>query len=187
MPVVVDRLIRLTQSDYRRFPDDGRRHEIITGERHVSAAPFVPHQRVSRNLLVELHRHVGRTGLGEVLAAPVAVVLSRHDVVEPDLVVVLDKRRALIGHEGITGAPDLVVEILSPSTASRDRGLKLELYQRSGVREYWIVDPERMVVDQYVRSGGLFTAAGRHARRITVACTARRDGAPLTIDLTQIW
>ena len=115
----------------------------------MSAAPFVSHQRVSRNLMIHLHRHFDLTGMGEVLHAPVAVVLSQSDVVEPDLVVVLAEHASRIRRERIEGAPDLVVEILSPSTAYRDRGLKLDLYQKAGVSEYWMVDPERKVVQQY--------------------------------------
>ena len=148
MAVVVDRKTKLTYEDYLQFPENGRRHEIINGDHYVTAAPFVRHQRVSKNLMVQLHRHFDQTGLGEVLHAPVAVVLSPSDVVEPDLVVVLGEHASLIGREGIEGAPDLVVEILSPLRASRDHGLKLDLYQKSGVSEYWIVDPERRVVQQ---------------------------------------
>ncbi len=187
MAVVVDRETRLTYEDYLQFPEDGRRHELIAGDHHLSAAPFVPHQRVARNLLVELHRHIGETGLGEVLPAPVAVALGPSDVVEPDLVVILEHNRSLIGRERIAGAPDLVAEILSPSTACRDRGLKLDLYQKWGVNEYWIVDPERRVVQQYLLVDGVFRGTGEHAERITVACTTRPDGAPLEIDLTRVW
>ena len=187
MAVVVDRKTKLTYEDYLQFPENRRRHEIINGDHYVTAAPFVRHQRVSKNLMVQLHRHFDQTGLGEVLHAPVAVVLSPSDVVEPDLVVVLGEHASLIGHEGVEGAPDLVVEILSPSTASRDRGLKLDLYQKSGVSEYWIVDPERRVVQQYVLTDGVFRSAGEHAARITVACTGRLDGAPLEIELNEVW
>lgn len=181
MAVVAARKTKLTCEDYRQFPEDGRRHEIIAGDHYVSAAPYVSHQRVSRNLLLQLHRHLDRTGLGEVLPAPVAVALSRSDVVEPDLVVVLDEHRSLIGREGIAGAPDLVVEVLSPSTASRDRGLKFDLYEKSGVSEYWIVDPERRVVQQYVLAAGGFRSTGEHTERIAAAC------APLEIDLNKVW
>lgn len=187
MAVVVDRRTKLTYEDYLQFPEDGRRHEIIDGDHYVSAAPFVAHQRVSRNLMVHLHRHFHRTGLGEVLHAPVAVVLSQSDVVEPDLVVVLAEHAARIRRERIEGAPDLVVEILSPSTAYRDRGLKLDLYQKAGVSEYWIVDPERRVVQQYVLTDGVFRSVGEHADRIALACTGTPEGKPLEVDLSEVW
>ena len=122
MAVVIDRKTKLTYEDYLQLPEDGRRHEIIDGDHYLSAAPFISHQRVSRNLMLHLHRHFDQAGLGEVLHAPVAVALSQSDVVEPDLVVVLAERGSVIRRERIEGAPDLVVEILSPSTACRDRG-----------------------------------------------------------------
>ncbi|MDD9988640.1 MAG: Uma2 family endonuclease [Spirochaetaceae bacterium] len=187
MAIVVDRKTKLTYEDYLQLPEDGRRHEIIDGDHYVSAAPFVPHQRVVKRLMVQFYRRIEETGLGEVLPAPVATVLSETDVVEPDLVVVLGPNASVVTRERIDGAPDLVVEILSPSTAHRDRGLKLDLYQKSGVAEYWIVDAERRVVHQYVLEDGVFRASGEHAERITVACTAGCGGRPVRIDLTAIW
>lgn len=187
MAVVVDRKTKLTYEDYLQFPEDGRRHEIIDGDHYVSAAPFVSHQRVARNLMVRLHRHSNETGLGEVLPAPVAVVLGQSDVVEPDLVVVLAEHASRIRRERIEGAPDLVVEILSPSTAYRDRGMKLDLYQKAGVSEYWIVDPERKVVQQYVLTDGVFRSAGEHPDRIALACTGTPEGEPVEVDLREVW
>ena len=187
MAVVVDRKTKLTYEDYLQFPEDGRRHEVIDGDHYLSAAPFVSHQRVSRNLMIHLHRHFDLTGMGEVLHAPVAVVLSQSDVVEPDLVVVLAEHASRIRRERIEGAPDLVVEILSPSTAYRDRGLKLDLYQKAGVSEYWIVDPERKVVQQYVLTDGVFRSVGEHSDHIAVACTGNREAQPVEVDLTEVW
>ena len=187
--IVVDRKTKLTYEDYLQFPDDGRRHEIIDGNHYVSGAPFVPHQRILKKLLIQLCRRIDDTGLGEVLPAPVATVLSDTDVVEPDLVVVLEPNASVITRERIDGAPDLVVEILSPSTAHRDRGLKLDLYQKSGVAES---------TGSSIRSAASCTstcwkmvysaASGEHAERITVACTAGRGGQPIRIDLTEtVW
>ncbi len=187
MAIVVDRKTKLTYEGYLQFPDDGRRHEIIDGDHYVSAAPFISHQRILKKLLRQLCRQIEDTGWGEVLPAPVATVLSDTDVVEPDLVVVLAPNASKITRERIDGAPDLVVEVLSPSTAHRDRGLKLDLYQKSGIAEYWIVDSERRVVHQYVLEDGIFRAAGEHAERITVACTAGRTGRAVRIDLTEVW
>ena len=164
MAVVADRKTKLTYEDYLQFPEDESRHEIIDGDHYVSAAPFVPHQRILKRLMVQLYRKFEETGLGEVLPAPVAVVLSRTDVVEPDLVVVPDEHASMIRRERIEGAPDLVVEILSPSTAYRDRGLKLDLYRKSGVGEYWIVDPGASR-GPAVRAGGRGVSKHRRARR----------------------
>ena len=138
---------KLTLADYEKIPADGYRHEIIEGEEFVTPSPEVPHQRVSRNLESLLHVHVSRERLGEVLAAPTDVVLSDTDVVVPDLVFVSAANAAIVTRKNIQGAPDLVVEILSPSTASIDRGAKRVLYERAGVREYWIVDPDAKTLE----------------------------------------
>ncbi len=131
---------KLTYADLVRLPDDGNRHEIVGGEEFVTPAPGVNHQVVVLELAALLRNHVSARKLGRVLVAPVDVVLSAHDVVEPDIVYVSAKRRGILKKKYIRGAPDLVVEVTSPSTAAIDRGRKLELYARAGVREYWIAD-----------------------------------------------
>jgi Uma2 family endonuclease len=143
--------IRLTHSDYLAFPDDGRRHELIDGEHVVTPAPLERHQRVSRRLLVAIDRHVDANGLGEVFHAPFDVILSDHDVVEPDLLFVSSERRAIV-HGWVYGAPDLVIEILSAGSRRVDRGTKLHLYDRFGVREYWLVDPDANTVAVHRRA-----------------------------------
>ena len=131
---------KFTYPDFLRFPDDGNRHEVIEGEWITTPPPTTSHQRFSSNLHIRLGGHVEAHGLGVVLAAPVGVVLSRTDVVQPDLLFLSKGRAGLFKKDAIHGAPDLVVEILSPSTTAIDRGRKLALYERSGIREYWIAD-----------------------------------------------
>lgn len=131
---------KLTYADYARIPEDGCRHEIIGGEECMTPAPTPDHQTSLFNLTRLVGNHVVAHALGRVLAAPIDVVLSRHDIVQPDLLFVSRKRVSIIGPKNVREAPDLVVEVLSPSTASLDRGSKLKLYDRAGVREYWIVD-----------------------------------------------
>lgn len=138
---------RMTYADYVKLPADGRRHEIIEGEWYMTPAPDTAHQRLCRNLVALLHTHVAAKGLGEVFAAPYDVVLSDSDVVQPDVLFVSAARRGVVTEKNLQGAPDLVVEILSPSTASMDRGEKRRLYERAGVREYWIVDPAAGMVE----------------------------------------
>ena len=133
--------VKLTYRDLVLFPDDGKRHELIDGEHYVTASPSTRHQRVLTELLLELHVYLREQGTGRVFPAPCDVVLSEFDVVEPDLLVVTQAANGRITEANIQGAPDLVVEILSPSTKGRDRVLKLRLYEKFGVREYWIVDP----------------------------------------------
>ena len=130
------------------MPDDGNRYEAIEGDLYVTPAPTTRHQRVSKRLLYALDRILERPGLGEVFIAPYGVEFpATGEGVQPDIVFVSRPRREIIAEAGIAGAPDLVAEILSPSTAGRDRTIKLRLYERHGVREYWIVDADENAVD----------------------------------------
>jgi len=142
--------IRYTYEDYLTFPDDGRRHELIDGEHSVTPAPVRRHQKLSMRLGVALATWLREHPVGEVYAAPLDVILSDIDVVEPDLLFVSNERSQILG-TWIHGAPDLVIEILSPSTRRVDEITKRRLYERVGVREYWIVDDEIEVVKAYRR------------------------------------
>lgn len=134
--------IKFTYQDYLLFPDDGKRHELIDGERYMTPAPSTKHQMISANLLGLLHAHLKHTRLGRVFAAPTDVVLSDLDVTQPDLLFIADTHSSIIGKRCIQGAPDLVIEILSETTRKFDEITKRKLYERYGVQEYWIVDPE---------------------------------------------
>ena len=132
----------MTYADLEPLPEDiSQRHEIILGELFVSPSPVPHHQLVSSRLQAALFNHVVERSLGVVLAAPVDVKLSEYNVVVPDLLFVAHDRLAIVGPKAITGAPDLVVEILSPSTTRQDRVRKLALYATHGVPEYWLIDP----------------------------------------------
>ena len=142
--------IPTTWEDVLRMPDDGNRYEFIGGRLYVTPAPVIRHHRVSERLQSALRRVLEARGHGEVFYAPVLVEFpGTSDRVQPDILFVSSERRGIIGEKAVLGAPDLVVEILSPSTAHRDRGIKLDLYARRGVREYWIVDPNEDVVDAW--------------------------------------
>ena len=158
---------RIGFRDWLELPEDNRLYEVMEGELFVSPPPSVRHQRILRRLLVALDRHLASHDAGEVLVAPVGVKLSDDQVVEPDLVVVLSAHQSRIGTQVLEGPPDLVVEILSPGTASRDLGPKKALYEAHGIPEYWVVDPleSRIEVltlrsERYV-SGGLFQESDR--------------------------
>ncbi len=140
---------KLTFQDYRGFPDDGKCHELIGGRHVVTPAPAPRHQRVASRLVISLGGFVSRSGGGEVLFAPVDLVISLHDVVQPDVLFYAAGHLDRIETSSHPGIPDLAVEILSPATARRDRGRKRLLYERAGVREYWIVDPARGQVTVY--------------------------------------
>ena len=149
---------KLTIDDYQSFPDDGKRHEIIDGEHYVTPAPNLRHQAISRNLTVRIGSFLLDHPLGRLFAAPCDVYLSRFDVVEPDLLFVSSAKNALFAANGIQGAPDLVIEILSPGTRKTDERTKRDRYARFGVREYWIMIPSPRPSGPGDRSGRLRAA-----------------------------
>jgi Uma2 family endonuclease len=136
-----DRIRKLTYEDYTQIPDDGLRHEIIDGEHYVSPAPIPRHQIVSIELASRLYPFVKSRDLGLVLQAPSDVIFSRHDIVQPDLLFISKKQIGILKEKNVQGSPDLVVEILSKGTRRLDESIKLDLYERSGVLEYWMFDP----------------------------------------------
>ena len=143
---------KLTYEDYVLLPEDGQRHEIIDGEHYVSPAPFVPHQDLLVELTVRLGSFVKAHHLGRFLVAPTDVLLSVHDIVQPDLLFVSKERAAIVGLENLKGAPDLVIEILSKGSRRLDERIKLEAYERCGVREYWLFDSFRRGVQIWERT-----------------------------------
>jgi len=145
---------RHTWTEYRTWPDD-ERWEIIDGVAYnMSPAPSTRHQAIVGNLFAYLHRHLAGKGCRPFMA-PTDVRISETDVVQPDILVVCDPARITPSH--IEGAPDLVMEVLSPGTSAKDLREKKWLYQRSGVREYWVVDPLELYVQRF-----LLTRDGRY-------------------------
>jgi Uma2 family endonuclease len=143
---------KLTYEDYVLIPDDGRRHEIIDGEHYMTAAPFVPHQDLLVELTFRFKGFLKTHRLGRFLIAPTDVLLSPYDIVQPDLLFVSNERAAIVGLKNIQGAPDLVIEILSKGTRQLDERIKLEAYERCGVREYWMFDRFRRGVQPWERT-----------------------------------
>lgn len=138
---------RMTYADLLALPDDGMRHEIIDGEHYVTPAPSWSHQLILGNLYRIIAPHVRQRALGTICMAPLDVVLSRHDVVEPDVLFFTTASFKKHARErNADGPPDLAIEILSPSTRRRDQVIKRRLYERVGVGEYWIVDPKLKAV-----------------------------------------
>lgn len=143
---------RLTYDDFVLFPDDGRRHEIIDGVHYVTPSPNVRHQVLVQRLLVEIALYLrGSPRSGQVFHAPLDVVLSHYDVVEPDLLFVAGDQPDILTDKNVQGPPALVVEVLSKSTRKRDAQTKRRLFERTGVREYWLVDPELDTVQVFRR------------------------------------
>ncbi|MGD8699420.1 MAG: Uma2 family endonuclease [Gemmatimonadales bacterium] len=138
----------ITWREAQLMPEDGKRYEAVGGKLYVTAAPSWSHQRVSGKMFLALVRLLEEPGHGWVGAAPLGVEFpDSGEGVQPDLLFVSRQRADRLVPEGIRGAPDLLVEILSPSTAERDRTIKRELYQRRGARVYWMVDPDEECVD----------------------------------------
>ena len=156
-----------TYREYAQLSDD-RRYEVIGGKLLLTPSPGTWHQRVSLNLTIALVEHVREHDLGEVLEAPCDVVLSETDVVQPDILFIRKDRLDVIGEKFVSAAPDLLVEILSPGTKTRDRKLKFHLYARFGVREFWIVDAPERSVEVYVNAGGRFQLGERYSFRKTL-------------------
>ena len=145
---------KLTYRYLLTLPDDRNRHELIDGVHYVTPPPITLHQIIVGNLYFGLRGHLERYGGGQLFVAPVDVVFTIYDVVEPDLLFISDARRRVLTAKNVQGAPDLVVEVLSPSTRRRDEGRKLDLYDASDVIEYWIVDPSAEVFRIYRRRDG---------------------------------
>src|SRR5262245_5741923 len=182
MSILEGKKLKLTYSDYVGFPEDGKRHEIIDGDHYVTPSAETYHQSVSGRAYVQLFHQVEETDKGWVLSAPMDVLLSLVDIVQPDIVVVLKGGRARVTKKNIEGPPDLLVEILSPSTSERDQGLKKSLYERAGVPEYWVIDPKARRLEQYVLEDGRYTLLGTHER--TFEC---RTIPGVRIDLSKVW
>ncbi|HMO12951.1 MAG TPA: Uma2 family endonuclease [Pirellulaceae bacterium] len=147
---------KLGYKEYCLFPDNGYRHEIINGRHFMNPAPSPDHQSVSKYLAHYLFSQIELTLLGKVFYAPIDVQLGDYDIVQPDLVVILNDGAARITKVKIVGAPDLLIEILSPSTRKNDFTLKRQLYEQAGVREYWIVDAPKHEVTQLVLINGRY-------------------------------
>jgi len=142
------------------MPDDGKRYELIDGEVSVTPSPSEKHQRVLGNLFLSFSNHTKARNLGRVYIAPFDVVFGEKTALQPDLLFVSAGRLGIIGPEYVLGAPDLVVEILSPYRQSYDRVTKLEQYALYGVTESWIVDPIAETVEVYVLVGSKYELKG---------------------------
>lgn len=149
--------VKLTYDDFVLFPDDGQRHELIDGEHYVTPSPSIGHQRISGRLYLALANWLETHPVGVVFYAPLDVVFSHYDIVEPDLLYLSNERAAtVLTPLHARGVPELVIEIGSPSTRKRDATIKHRLYERTGVSEYWIVDPEAETIRVHRRSGDTF-------------------------------
>jgi Uma2 family endonuclease len=142
--------IMVTAEDYRSLPEGGPRYQLIDGELFVSPAPDRYHQEISGNLEFILRSYLKTNPLGKLYDAPFDVYLSEFDVVQPDILFVSNERGSILTDAGAEGAPNLVVEILSPKTSRLDKDSKRKVYARSGVEELWLIDPKEKTIAIYL-------------------------------------
>lgn len=176
--------IVLTYDDYTAIPNDRNRYELFEGELEVTPAPGTRHQIVVTNLALLLGNHIRKRKLGRLLVAPCDVLLSDITVVQPDLLFVALERETIITPKYVQGAPDLVVEVISPGTERTDRDVKRQLYARYGVRHYWLIDPERREAAAYVLEEPGYRELVRAQGSDEFAAAPFAD---LIVSLTEVW
>ena len=182
---MVSRDVKFTVRDYMNLPEsEEKRYELIEGELLIVPSPTPAHQAVVVTLLKVLHDFVEANGLGRVYVAPLDVVLSEQDVLQPDILYIARNREGIITDRNIRGAPDLVVEVLSPGTADRDRTLKRARYLKLGVREYWIVDLQSRSIE-VLRAGQREFEQVRVYSEGTVAASPVLEG--LEVELARVF
>jgi Uma2 family endonuclease len=175
---------RWTYDEFVRLPNDGNRYEIIGGELYVTPSPTLMHQKTVTRLVAALVPFVEANGLGELYVGPVDILFAEGDYLTPDLVFVRADRTAILKERGVEGAPDLVVEVLSPSTAGRDRTLKRERYAAFGVAEYWVVDAGRRRIEIYRVTDD--ASRQREVATDSFVWQPTPDGPALTVNVAQL-
>lgn len=183
--VTKPRRILLNYREYAALPNDGRRYQILDGVLEVAPASATAHQFTVVMLRHILVGYVLRHGLGLILTSPVDVLLSAHSIVQPDIVFIAEARlEEILFPENIRGAPDLMVEVLSPSTARIDRRTKLDLYARHGVAHYWLLDPVRHTATAHELNGTVYRAGPTLRGDDTLRAEPFSE---LSISLAEIW
>ena len=183
--MVTNPRVRLTVRDYLSIPeDDENRYELIDGDLYMAAAPSWEHQDSVLGLASELRGFVRANGLGRVAIAPLDVFLSDEDVFQPDIIFVSVERLDIIHSDGVHGAPDLVVEVLSPGTERRDKTLKRERYAMFDVKEYWQADPIAKTIVVLRARDGAFECVGEFVEGMTLA-TPLLPG--LRVDVSEVF
>lgn len=165
-----------TYEDYRSLPDDGWRYEVIEGELFMSPAPEPMHQESGGNLFASFREFGKKNDAGKAYSAPIDVMLGNFATpVQPDICFIIKSRLDIVKKKRIEGAPDIIVEILSPSNWLVDRRTKYELYAKAGVREYWIVDPEARTIELFVLNEERYELRGKFGVGETVRCEVLSD------------
>jgi len=173
-----------TYKDYVCIPEDGYRYEVLWGELIMPPSPTAGHQRVLGNLFSALHQHVTAHDLGAVYIAPLDVVLSEHNVLQPDILFISKERLDIVTETHVAGSPDLVIEVLSPGTAAADRGRRMDAYAAFGVAHCWLVDPRSHTFEVYELRGERYELV---ARFIEAEAFAPALFPGLTVSLEALW
>jgi Uma2 family endonuclease len=185
VPPAAPRDTRLTYDDFLLFPDDGRRHEIIDGEHYVTPSPNLRHQVLAGRLFFAIELFLRQhPGTGQVFMAPLDVLFTKWDIVEPDVLYVASDQNDILTEKNVQGPPALVIEILSKGTRKTDEQVKRRLFERGGVREYWLVDPELDLVKVFRRQGdGSFPRVSELSRELhEVLATPLLPGLAIGLD-----
>ena len=157
-----------TYDEYAALPDDGHRYEIVNGVLIMAPSPTPEHQSIAVRIAYYLFPHIDLAGIGRLFTGPLDVDLGPKNVYQPDVVVVLNAQLDRVAAKKIIGAPDLVVEVASPSTAAYDRLTKFDIYARSGIAEYWMVKHESQEVEVFALEGSEYHRLGIFSGQQTV-------------------
>ena len=155
----------INRHDYQEMPQGPPYYQVVEGDLLMSPSPKIFHQHIAGTIYRLIANFLEKNPVGEVLIAPVDVFLGDINVYQPDVLFVSDRRHSIITPDGIEGAPDLVVEILSPSTARLDKGSKRKIYARFGVKEFWLVDPQTRTIQVYLLSKDAETPIATHGEK----------------------
>ncbi|MDQ7822581.1 MAG: Uma2 family endonuclease [Candidatus Eremiobacteraeota bacterium] len=174
----------LTYEDYAAFPDDRNRYEIMEGELYMTPGPGTKHQKLSGRLFSILSTYIEHLEEGSFYYAPLDVILDNRTVMQPDLLYLSKERASLESERGIEGPPDLVIEILSPSSMRNDRVFKFRIYAKYRIEWYWMLDPDTKVLEEYALSGEGYTLVAQ----INGDEPFRPRLFPgLSLDLSRVW
>ena len=158
---------KMTYDEYCLLPEDRNQYELFDGELVMTPSPSARHQEIVTELAGALRNFVRKGSLGKVYVAPLDIIFTEHTVVQPDILFISQERVKTVVQEKVEGAPDLVVEVLSPSTFYKDLRKKMAVYSQFGVKEYWIVDPERKTIELYCRGKEELELASRFSAEET--------------------
>ena len=180
--LMMGRRTQLTYDDFAALPDDGKHYELLAGVLYVNPSPGLPHQHTAKRAFFQICEYFEENGLAEVFFAPFDVILSEHDVAEPDILVVAAASQ--FSPRGVEGPPALVVEVISPSSRNYDRVTKAARYLALGVEHYWIIDPKAKHVLCQRAEGGEWVVVAEGRDSDTVCDPAWPD---LVITLKDLW